>query len=293
MSQTITAAVVADLRRKTGAGMMDCKAALSESAGDVEKAIELLRAKGKAAARKRADRSANEGLVVAVVSPDGHEAALLEVNSETDFVARNADFQAFVKKIVNRVLGWKDGDEKNVADLLALPAENGAAKTVGDELTDLIGTIGEKLEIRRFARRTDNSGIFGTYIHSNSKLGVLLNIDGADTSDADVQTLAKDLCMQVAAASPLYVHRQEVPAEKLDVEKNIIAEQIKDQGKPPQVVEKIVAGKLNKYYAEVCLVDQAFVKDSDLKIGDLINQVAQKSGKSLAVRSFVRFQIGE
>ncbi len=293
MSQTITAAVVAELRRKTGAGMMDCKEALSESAGDVEKAIEFLRKKGKAAARKRADRSANEGVIVAVISPDGHEAALLEVNSETDFVARNADFQAFANKIVNRVLEWKDGDEKNVADLLALPAEDGAAKTVGDELTDLIGTIGEKLEIRRYARRTDKSGIFGTYIHSNSKLGVLLDIDGADSNDADVQTLAKDLCMQVAAASPLYVHRQEIPADKLDVEKNIIAEQVKGQGKPPQVVEKIVAGKLNKYYAEVCLVDQAFVKDSNLTIGDLINQVAQKSGKSLAVRSFVRFQIGE
>ncbi|MBU1706895.1 translation elongation factor Ts [bacterium] len=293
MSQTITAAVVSELRRKTGAGMMDCKEALSESAGDVEKAIEFLRKKGKAAARKRADRSANEGVIVAVISPDGHEAALLEVNSETDFVARNADFQAFANKIVNRVLEWKDGDKKSVADLLALPSKDGAAKTVGDELTDLIGTIGEKLEIRRYARRTDKSGIFGTYIHSNSKLGVLLDIDGADSNDADVQMLAKDLCMQVAAASPLYVHRQEIPADKLDVEKNIIAEQVKGQGKPPQVVEKIVAGKLNKYYAEVCLVDQAFVKDSNLTIGDIINQVAQKSGKSLAVRSFVRFQIGE
>lgn len=292
-SKQITASAVADLRRKTAAGMMDCKEALAQSGGDVDKAIELLRKKGKMAARKRADRSANEGVVVASVSADGHHAALVEVNSETDFVARNAEFQAFADKVAARVLDWQDGNGRPVAELLARPASADAKRTIGDELTDLVGKIGEKLEVRRFARLTDDSGFIGSYIHSNAKLGVLVDLEGAEMSDPEMQTLVKDLSMQVAAAVPLFVHRQEIPEDKLAVEKEIIAEQVKAQGKPPQVIEKIVSGKLNKYFSEVCLVDQPFVKDPHLKVGDLIAQAAEKSGKPLVVRLFVRFRVGE
>jgi elongation factor Ts len=290
-SKQITAATVAELRRKTGAGMMDCKEALTEAHGDMEKAVELLRKKGKAAARKRAERSANEGVIAVAVSQDGHHAALVEVNSETDFVARNSEFQGFADRVAARVLDWEDGNGKPVIDLLARTTSG--TKTIGDELTDLIGKIGEKLEIRRFVRTTDASGLIGFYVHSNSKLGVLVDLEGAEVGDSDMQSLAKDLSMQVAAAAPLFVHRQEIPNDKLETEKEIIAEQVDVKGKPPQVVEKIVSGKLNKYFSEVCLVDQPFVKDPHLKVGDLIAQVAEKSGRSLVVRSFVRLRIGE
>lgn len=289
-SKTITASVVAELRRKTGAGMMDCKQALTQAEGNVEKAVELLRKKGKATAQKRADRSANEGLVMAAVSSDGHHAALVEINSETDFVARNAEFQAFVKKVVTRILEWEDGNGKQIDELLAL--SSGTDRTIGNELTDLIGTIGEKLVVRRFARMTDDAGLISSYIHSNSKLGVLVDIEGVDIGEEEHQMLAKDISMQVAAAMPLFVHRQEIPEDKLAVEKEIIAEQVKTQGKPPQLVEKIVSGKLNKYFSEVCLVDQPFIKDSNVKVGDLVAQAAQKSEKPIAIRLFVRFQIG-
>lgn len=290
-SKQITASTVAELRQKTGAGMMDCKEALTQAHGDMEKAVELLRKKGKAAARKRAERSANEGVIAVAVSQDGHHAALVEVNSETDFVARNSDFQAFADKVAARVLDWKDGNGKPVTDLLALTTSGG--KTIGDELTDLIGKIGEKLEIRRFVRATDASGFIGFYIHSNNKLGVLVDLEGAEIGDPAMQALAKDLSMQVAAAAPLFVHRQEIPKDKLETEKEIIAEQVNIKGKPPQVVDKIVSGKLNKYFSEVCLVDQPFVKDPHLTVSDLIAQAAEKSGRSLVVRSFVRLRIGE
>jgi elongation factor Ts len=290
-SQQISASVVADLRRKTGAGMMDCKEALAQSGGDIEKAIEFLRKKGKAAMRKRADRQANEGVIAAAVSPDGHCGTLAEVNSETDFVARNAEFRTFADKVAARILDWNDASGKTVAQLLELPLQG--KRTVADELSDLVGKIGEKLEVRRFGRLTSPSGLVGWYIHSNSKLGVLVNLDGGQVDDPAAQSLARDLAMQVAAASPLYVHRQEVPEEKLATEKEILAEQVKTQGKPPQVVEKIVSGKLSKFFSEVCLVEQPFVKDPNITVGDWIAQAAQKTGKPLAVLSFVRFQVGE
>ncbi len=292
-SRQISASVVAELRRKTGAGMMDCKEALAQSGGDVEKAIEFLRKKGKAAMRKRADRQANEGVIAAAISADGHCGTLAEVNSETDFVARNAEFRTFTDRVAARILEWEDANGKTVEELLALHARGGANKTIADELAELVGKIGEKLEVRRFARLTNPSGLVGWYIHSNSKLGVLVNLDGGQVGDPAAQSLARDLAMQVAAASPLYVHRQEVPEEKLATEKEILAEQVKVQGKPPQVIEKIVSGKLSKFYSEVCLVEQPFVKDPNITVGDWIAQAAQKTGKPLAVLSFVRFQIGE
>ncbi len=292
-SQQISASAVAELRRKTGAGMMDCKEALTHSGGDLEKAIEFLRKKGKAAARKRADRAANEGLIVTAISGDGHHAAIAEVNSETDFVARNAEFRAFTQKVASRILEWKDGNGKAVAELLSLPAQVDSDRTIGDELTNLVGKIGEKLGIRRFARMTSPSGLIGSYVHSNSKLGVLVSLDGAQPEDSESRTLAKDLAMQVAAAAPLFVHRQEIPPERLAIEKEILAEQVQMAGKPPQVIEKIVSGKLGKFFSEVCLVDQPFIKDPNVIVGDLMARVAQKSGKPLTVLSFVRFQVGE
>jgi elongation factor Ts len=292
-SQQISASVVAELRRKTGAGMMDCKEALTQSGGDLEGAIEFLRKKGKATARKRADRAANEGLIVTAVSADGRHAAMAEVNSETDFVARNAEFRAFAQKVTSRILEWKDGNGKAVADLQALPLHGDSGPSVGEELTNLIGKIGEKLEIRRFHRLSNPSGLMGAYVHSNSKLGVLINLDGGQFDDSDCQVLAKDLAMQVAAATPLFVHRQEIPQERIAKEKEILAAQMPTEGKPPQVIEKIVAGKLGKFFSEVCLVDQPFIKDPNVIVGDLVAKIAQKSGKSLAVLSFIRFQVGE
>jgi len=266
---------------------------LTESGGDLEKAIEFLRKKGKAAMRKRADRQANEGVIAAAISPDGHCGALAEVNSETDFVARNAEFRAFAERVAARVLEWNDAQGKTASDLLALSAQGDSKRTIGDELSDLTGKIGEKLEIRRFARLASPSGLVGFYIHSNSKLGVLVTLDGGQIGEEASQPLAKDLAMQVAAAVPLYVHRQEIPEERLAAEKEILAEQVKAQGKPPQVIEKIVSGKLAKFYSEVCLVDQPFVKDPAITVGDLIAQTAQKAGRPFAVLSFVRLQVGE
>ncbi|MFH1010292.1 MAG: translation elongation factor Ts [bacterium] len=292
-SQQITASAVAELRRKTGAGMMDCKEALAESGGDLEKAIEFLRKKGKATMRKRADRQANEGVIAAAISRDGHCGALAEVNSETDFVARNSEFRAFADRVAARVLEWEDAQGKTASDLLALSAHGDAKRTIADELSDLTGKIGEKLELRRFARLVSPSGLVGSYVHSNSKLGVLVNLDGGQIGQAESQLLVKDLAMQVAAAVPLYVHRQEIPEERLATEKEILAEQVKAQGKPPQVVERIVSGKLAKFYSELCLVDQPFVKDPAITIGDLISQAAQKAGRPFAVLSFIRLQVGE
>lgn len=287
----VTAALVAELRRETGAGMMDCKKALIDSGGDKEKAIEYLRKKGIAAAEKRADRTAKEGLVACAISADGKTAALVEINSETDFVAKNDLFRKFGGALSVLVRDWGAvADEKSTDDLLALSLPNG--HSVRDDLTELTGKIGEKLAIGRFARIHVADGTVGTYIHSDSKLGVLVGVSGADSSSSEVKTLMRDLAMQIAASSPLVVSRDELPAEKVEHERGIEMERARTEGKPDAAIPRIVEGRLNKWFAEVALLEQPFVKDPKVVIRDLVAGVSKSTGQSIVVKSFVRIRVG-
>lgn len=285
----INASLVAELRRETGAGMMDCKQALLESGGDKEKALDYLRKKGKAAAEKRADRSANEGVVVVQRSADGRTAAMIELNSETDFVAKNDDFRKFASDVADLVLAWKEADGKSVEEL---HTQKLAAITVGDKLTDLIGKIGEKLELRRFARVHTDNGFVGSYVHGDDKLGTLVILSGADGSKAPVQQLAKDLAMQVAAASPAVVRREELDQAKVAAELQIETERARADGKPEAAIAKIAEGRVQKWFAEVALLEQGFIKDPKIMVKNLVEDAAKATGDKIDVASFVRFRVG-
>ena len=273
----VTASLVKELREKTGAGMMDCKKVLTETDGDMEKAIELLRERGIAKAAKKSGRVAAEGLVEAYISEDGKVGAVVEVNSETDFVAKNEEFKTFVMNVAKQVV---EKNPKDVEDLLAEPAIFEEGKTVNEALIGKIATIGENLSIRRFAR-FESRGLLEKYIHGDGKIAVLINM-----SKGDKET-AKDLCMQIAAARPEFVRREEVPQERVDKEMEILKAQAMNEGKPEQIAEKIVQGRVGKFYEEICLVDQIFVKDSSLKISELLKQ------KDADVVEFARFEKGE
>jgi len=273
----VTASQVKDLREKTGAGMMDCKKVLTETDGDMEKAIELLRERGIAKAAKKSGRVAAEGLVEAVISEDGKTGAIIEVNSETDFVAKNEEFKTFVENVANQVLKT---NPKDVEELLAQPAMFEEGKTVQESLVGKIATIGENLTIRRFAR-FESEGLVEKYIHGDGKIAVLVNMKKGDS------TVAKDICMQIAAARPEYVRREEVPEERVAKEMEILKVQTMNEGKPEAIAEKIVQGRIGKFYEEICLVDQAFVKDPNMKISELLKQ------KDAEVAEFARFEKGE
>ena len=290
MAEVISATLVNELRQETGAGMMDCKKALTESGGDKAKALEYLRKKGKAAAEKRADRSAEQGIVVIAMSPDSRTAALVELNSESDFVAKNDMFKRLAADAADVVLSWKDADGKPVEDLLAKPLANGTK--IGDALSDLIGKIGEKLQVGRFARVHVENGIIGNYIHSDQKLGVAVVIEGASASQADAVTLGRDLAMQVAASAPVVVRREEVPAEKIASELEVEKDRARNEGKPEAAIAKIAEGRVNKWFSEVALLEQPFVKDPKVIIRDLIANVSKKTGNPIEVKSFVRIRVG-
>ena len=266
----ITAAQVKELREKTGAGMMDCKKVLTETNGDEEKAIELLRERGIMKAAKKSDRIAAEGLVETYISEDKKVGAIVEVNAETDFVAKNADFQAFVKDVVKQIAL---NNPANVEELLAQKFINDESLTVQEELTNKIATIGENMTIRRFARFETN-GTVASYIHGDGKIGVLLDIENAD------EQLAKDICMHIAAAKPEFLSEADVPEERVNKEKEILKAQVINEGRPEAVAEKIVAGRLGKFYGEICLLDQEFVKDPSQKIQS-INSLDLKKAKEL------------
>ncbi|MBI5059102.1 elongation factor Ts [candidate division KSB1 bacterium] len=285
----ISAALVSQLRAETGAGMMDCKQALVESGGDKDKAVEYLRKKGKAAAEKRADRAANEGVVAIVRSEDGQTAAMVEVNSETDFVAKNDDFRKFADELAKLVLGWGDAAGKSVDDLKQRTL---GARTVGDSLTDLIGKIGEKLEIRRFARMQSAGGFVGYYVHGDNKLGTLVGLQGITSQHAEAGPLGKDLAMQVAASSPLVVRREQVDAAKLDAERAIEIARAREEGKPEAAVAKIAEGRINKWLAEVALLEQPFVKDPKVAVKSLLEGASKAVGGAVDVQSFERFRVG-
>ncbi len=273
----ITASQVKDLREKTGAGMMDCKKVLTEADGDMEKAIELLRERGIAKAAKKSDRVAAEGLVDAYISEDGKIGAVVEVNAETDFVASNAEFKAFVADIAKQVA------MNNPADVEALLAETSIAdssKTVQEVLTNKIATIGENMSIRRFVRFETNGSV-EKYIHGDGKIAVLVDMENASTE------LAKDICMQIAAAKPEYLNRDEVPAERVDKEMEILKVQAMNEGKPAAIAEKMVQGRIGKFYGEICLVDQEFVKDSNIKVSQLLKD------KNATINRFARLEKGE
>jgi len=274
----VTATMVKDLREKTGAGMMDCKKVLTEADGDMEKAIELLRERGIAKAAKKSDRIAAEGLVLGYVSEDQKSGAVVEVNSETDFVAQNAEFRSFVEAVAKQVV------LKNPADIEALLEQESieeAGKKVSEVLIDKTAKIGEKLSIRRFTRFETTDGLIEKYIHGDGKIAVLVNLKGGDSN------LAKDICMQIAAARPEYLNREAVPQERLDKEMEILKVQAMNEGKPEAIAEKIVQGRVGKFYSEICLVEQEFVKNPDIKVSELLKQ------NNSEVVEFARLEKGE
>ena len=273
----VSAAMVKELREKTGAGMMDCKKVLTEADGDMEKAIELLRERGITKAAKKSDRIAAEGLVLGYVSEDGKVGAVVEVNSETDFVAKNEEFKTFVMNVAKQIV---DTNPADVEALLASPAEFEEGKTVQESLVGKIATIGENLSIRRFAR-FESEGLVAKYIHGDGKIAVLVNMAKG------TEEVAKDICMQIAAARPEFVRREEVPAERVQKEMEILKIQTMNEGKPEAIAEKIVQGRIGKFYEEICLVDQAFVKEPSKKVSQLLSE------KDAEVVAFARFEKGE
>ena len=269
----ITAALVKELREITGAGMMDCKKALVECDGDKDKAIDYLREKGIAKAAKKAGRIASEGVVAAAYCDKCNTAAIVEINSETDFVAKNENFLALVKKIAQHIVATKP------ADMDALNASEMDGKTVADVMTEAVASIGEKLSLRRFAVYSSEAGKLATYIHMGGKIGVIVELSGGD------EALGKDVAMQIAAAKPQCIDRASVDQEALAHEREVLKKQALEEGKPENIVEKMVDGRINKYYKEVCLVEQEFVKDGDKTIKDILGGVE--------VRRFARFEMGE
>lgn len=279
---------VKTLREKTGCGMMDCKKALSESNGDMDKAIDILREQGLAKQAKKASRIAAEGVAFAEVNADATVGAVIEVNAETDFVAKNADFQAFVKTCADTVM------EQNPADLDALLncKASGSDETVAALLQEKVLTIGENIKIRRFARY---EGVVATYIHAGGKIGVMVKFDTtADVASKDeFKTYGKDVAMQIAAVNPSYLDKSQVSEEVLEHEKKIMTEQVINEGKPEAIAQKIVMGKIGKFYEENCLVNQAFVKDSKISVEQYTQQVAKNLGGEIKIVDFVRFEKGE
>ena len=272
----ITAQQVKELREKTGAGMMDCKKALTETNGDMDKAIDYLREKGIAKAAKKGDRIAAEGLTSIVV--EGDQAVILEVNAETDFVAKNDAFQTLVKELAAHLLANKPA---SVEEALAQTMENGA--TVQDHINAAIAKIGERITLRRFEIKTKpENGAFGAYIHQGGRISVLTIIEGS----AD-EAVAKDVSMHIAALNPKYVSRDQVTAEEVEHERQVLTQQALNEGKPEKIVAKMVEGRLGKYFEEICVMDQTFVKNPDQKVG----QYVQANGATIV--EFVRYEVGE
>lgn len=271
----ITAALVKELRERTGAGMMDCKKALVATEGDMEKAIDYLREKGLSKAAKKAGRVAAEGAVVSYVSEDGKVGVIVEVNCETDFVGSNEDFKTLAASIAKHVA------ETNPADVETLLDSQMDGKAVKDIVTEAIAKIGENISVRRFVRYESAEGKVYSYIHAGGKIGVLVDMKGGDAE------LGKNIAMQVAAANPSYLNRTEVPASELDHEKEVLKEQARNEGKPENIIEKMILGRINKYYEEVCLVDQIYIRDNKMSITKLLK------ANNAEVARFARYLLGE
>lgn len=282
---SISASQVKELRDKTGAGMMDCKKALTESNGDFDKAVEILRKKGASVAAKRAERAANEGIVKINVFNDGKEAAIVEVNCETDFVANSDDFVAFADFVMDAVVANKPATTEELLENI----HNGSK--VADELTTVIGKIGEKIEISRFAIENVSEGALVDYIHHGSKLGVLIKAEGSVVEG--LNGILKDVAMQVAAMKPQYISIDEVPSEEIEKEKDIYREVARKEGKPEQILDKIAEGKLNKYYQEICLNEQAFIKDNSKTVKEIIADFNKENDTDVKLTKFYRFHLSD
>ncbi len=291
----ITAAMVKELREQTGAGMMDCKKALNETDGDMAKAVEFLREKGLAKAQKKAGRIAAEGIVMNVVAEDGKSAVTVEVNSETDFVAKNEKFRDYVKQIADQALVTSAAD---IDAFLAEPWSADTSKSVADELAAEIAVIGENLKIRRFQQVKEENGFVASYIHAGGKIGVLIDVETDVVNDA-VNEMAKNVAMQAAALKPVYTNRNEVSEEYIAHEKEILRAQImndpKESQKPEKVIDGMINGRVNKELKEICLMDQVYVKAEDGKqtVQAYIDSVAKANNAKIVIKGFVRFETGE
>lgn len=285
----ISASMVKDLRERTGAGMMDCKRALSETDGDIDKAIELLREKGLAAAAKKAGRIAAEGLVCTYISEDMKSGSVVEVNCETDFVADNQDFITLAKNVA------KQAAQTTSITMEGLVSEKYIANeaiTISDAVTALIAKLGENMSARRFAKFSIENGIVQSYIHGGGRIGVLVELSCAKQDDVLIK-IAKDVAMQIAAASPLFLDNTCIDNETLEKEKEIYRVQALNEGKPENIVEKMVMGRVNKYYKEVCLLEQVWVKNADYTIKKYLQEESKKLGADIKVTRYVRFERGE
>ena len=291
----VTAKLVKELREMTGAGMMDCKKALTATDGDMDKAVEFLREKGLATAQKKAGRIAAEGIVMLKVSEDGKKAVAVEVNAETDFVAKNEKFQGYVAQVAELALNTK------AADIDAFMEEEwtfSESATVKEELAHQIATIGENMNIRRFTQVTEENGFVASYTHIGGKIGVLVDVETDVVNDA-VKEMAKNVAMQVAALKPLYTNDSEVSAEYIAHEKEILLAQImndpKESQKPEKVIQGMIAGRINKELKEICLLDQVYVKAEDGKqsVGKYVQEVAKANNANITIKGFVRFETGE
>ena len=287
----ISASMVKELREKTGAGMLDCKKALVETDGDLEKAIDFLREKGLSKAAKKAGRIAAEGLVAVETKEDGKVAAIIEINSETDFVAKNELFQGYVADVAKQAL---ETNSNSVEEFLAEKWTNDTNKTVSEVLAEKISVIGENLNIRRFEKVVAENGFVETYVHGNGKIGVLVEMESDVNNDA-VKECAKNIAMQIAAIAPIYVNRDEVSEDYIAKEKEILKQQAMNENpdKPENIIEKMIIGRLNKQLKEVCLLDQAYVKDGDLTVGKYVQAVAKENNANFKVKGFTRFETGE
>ena len=283
----ITAAMVKELREMTDAGMMECKKALVEADGDMDKAVDVLRTRGLAAAAKKVGRATNEGTVMAIVSDDATKGAVVELNCETDFVGMNEKFKGYAEKIARAAMA------ANVEDIEALKAVDAEGETVEDVLTDAIHTLGENMNLARAA--VVEAGGVASYIHGGGKIGVLVTFDveGIDPASDEFQHCGRDVAMQVAAAPPVSATRESVPAEVDAHEMEIYKAQAADSGKPENIQEKIATGRLEKFYKENCLTEQAFVKNPDQSVSEYVNEVAKNLGGTIKVSGFKRFMLGE
>lgn len=285
---SFTAKDVQALREKTGCGMMDCKKALTESQGNVEKAIEILREKGLAAASKKAGRIAAEGVVYGLVNDDASVGTIIEVNSETDFVAKNDEFIKFVNKCAKTVIDENPSDVNELLEIMP----SGDKLTVAELLREKILTIGENIKIRRFMRYEGN---VCTYIHGGGRIGVMVNFEVSKelAKKTEFNEMAKNIAMQIAAANPSFVDKSSVPNETIEKEKEILTAQAINEGKPAEIAEKMVMGRIGKFYKDVCLLEQAYIKNSDINVAKYIDEVSKELGGAISVRSFVRFEKGE
>ncbi|HSL89860.1 MAG TPA: translation elongation factor Ts [Ignavibacteriaceae bacterium] len=279
----ITAAQVNELRQKTGAGMMDCKKALTEANGDFDKAIDILRKKGASVAAKRAEKSANEGMVSTKVSEDSKFAAIVEVNCETDFVAKSEDFVALTHAALETVYNKKLNSVSELTN----------DSDVKAKIDQVMGKVGEKVEISRIATESTENGLLVDYIHMGSKLGVIVKFENASAGRDELLQIGKDIAMQVAAMRPLCVYREEVPKDIVEKEMEIYKELARKEGKPEQILEKIATGRLNKFYQESCLTEQAFIKDNTKTVSDLVNEFNKKYNSQTKIALFKRFHLGD